>query len=300
MPLDSELVSDIAVELNVNASFIEKDYYAVKVIQAIASYSHDEIMPIFCGGTSLSKGYGILKRFSEDVDFRAQFKVGTRPTQGTLKAFRYEIYSLIESIEGITLNTEQRETGGNYFKIPLIYPQIADVSSALRPHLQLDFSYTQIQSEPEECSISSFVAEFTKGSPEARILCLPPLETAAEKFSALVWRVNKRNRDDEQGDPAMIRHLHDLHVLKDCICLQNKKFNEMVSASFKAGENTLTRSLNMTLPEATEQMLDKLYGDEMYAVEYEQFVSRMSYATSQDLASFDDAINFLGRLSEKF
>lgn len=115
--------------MNVDPSFIEKDYYAVKVIQAIAEYSHDEITPIFCGGTSLSKGYGILKRFSEDVDFRAQFTGGTRPTQAVLKAFRYAIYEVVESIEGITLDRKQRHTGGNYFKIPLRYLQMVDVSA---------------------------------------------------------------------------------------------------------------------------------------------------------------------------
>ena len=83
MALDSELIIDVATKMDVDASFIEKDYYATKVVQAIAKCSHSEIKPIFCGGTSLSKGYGILKRFSEDVDFRAQFNVGTTPTPWT-------------------------------------------------------------------------------------------------------------------------------------------------------------------------------------------------------------------------
>ena len=63
MALDSELIIDVATEMGVEASFIEKDYYATKVVQAIARCSHSEIKPIFCGGTSLSKGYGILRDF---------------------------------------------------------------------------------------------------------------------------------------------------------------------------------------------------------------------------------------------
>ncbi len=79
--LDIELINDVATEMNVDASFIEKHYYATKVVQAIADCSHSRITPIFCGATSLSKGYGILKRFSEDVAFRAQFNVGTSAPQ---------------------------------------------------------------------------------------------------------------------------------------------------------------------------------------------------------------------------
>ena len=299
MVLDSELINDIAVELNVDVSFIEKDYYAVQIIQAIADYSHDEVTPLFCGGTSLSKGYGILKRFSEDVDFRAQFNDGTSPTHATLRAFRYEIYEVVESIEGINCDREKIQKGGNYFKIPLIYPRMAGISVALRSHLQLDFSYTQARSEPEKRSISSFVAEFSNSGPEAKILCLAPVETASEKFSAFLWRVNKRNRDDVQDDPAMIRHLHDLHALKDYIHAQDKEFKEMVKASFYEDENKPRRSIGMALPEAIEQMLDKLNRDEMYRTEYERFVSNMSYATSQRLTGYDVAIELLKTLSGK-
>ena len=85
MVLDSGLINDVAAELNVDASFIEKDYYAVKVVQAIAEYSHNEITPIFCGVTSLSKGYGILKRFSEDVDFRAPLKMAQNQPKALIK-----------------------------------------------------------------------------------------------------------------------------------------------------------------------------------------------------------------------
>ncbi len=300
MALDSELIIDVATEMNVDASFIEKDYYATKVVQAIGNCTHSKIKPIFCGGTSLSKGYGILKRFSEDVDFRAQFSVGTTPTKSIRRNFRREICSLVESIEGITPDMEQMETGGDHFKIPLMYQQIADVSSALRPHLKLDFSYTQARLKPQSRPISSFVTEFSKNQPDARILCLAPLETAADKFSALLWRVNKRNRSNEQDDPAMIRHLHDLYILRNYVFHNVNDFREMVHASFEADNKRPIRFLGMVLQEAIEQMLGKLSKDELYEAEYESYVLSMSYAGQQALASFDVAIVFLTELSRKF
>ncbi len=166
--------------------------------------------------------------------------------------------------------------------------------------MQLDFSYTQVQSDPEERPISSFVAEFTNDSPETKILCLSPLETAAEKFSALLWRVNKRNRRDEQDDPTMIRHLQDLHALRGYVHSRDTAFYEMVNTSFEADEKKIRRFTGMALPEAIERMLDKLNGDEMYKVEYDRFVSRMSYAKSEDMVSFEDAVDFLGMLANKF
>jgi len=298
--LDSELINDVAAELGVDASFVEKDYYAVKVIRAIAGYSHDVITPIFCGGTSLSKGYDILKRFSEDIDFRAQFRNGIKPGKGMLRAFRHEICDLVESIEGITLDRERTRKGGSHFKVPLTYRHNADISLVLRPHLQLDFTYTQARCVPEERSISSFMEQFSSDGSETRILCLHPVETAADKFCALLWRVNRRNRNDAKDDPAPIRHLHDLHDLKDHVDSMRKEFNELVNASFAGDQDTAGRRVDMTLRETIEKMLDRLNRDELYEMEYDQFVSRMSYAKSKDTASFHDAIDFLSSLAEKF
>ena len=131
-------------------------------------------------------------------------------------------------------------------------------------------------------------------------MCLAPAETAADKFSALRLRVNKRNRSDEQDDPAMIRHLHDLYVLRDYVLSQDKDFKAMVHASYEAGEKRSSRCLGIPLQEAIEQMLAKLIEDVLYEAEYEGYVKSMSYGESQDLASFDVAIDFLKKLSRKF
>jgi hypothetical protein len=47
-------------------AIIEKDYYVTEALRAIADASGDKV--IFKGGTSLSKGWNLIQRFSEDID----------------------------------------------------------------------------------------------------------------------------------------------------------------------------------------------------------------------------------------
>lgn len=47
-------------------AIIEKDYYVTEALRAIAGVAGDKI--IFKGGTSLSKGWNLIERFSEDID----------------------------------------------------------------------------------------------------------------------------------------------------------------------------------------------------------------------------------------
>lgn len=49
-----------------NEQFVEKDYYVTEVLRIVAGAYGEKV--IFKGGTSLSKGWALIDRFSEDVD----------------------------------------------------------------------------------------------------------------------------------------------------------------------------------------------------------------------------------------
>lgn len=55
-----------AAELGVSATIVEKDYWVSEVLRALLS-GHQGTF-VFKGGTSLSKGFAAIERFSEDVD----------------------------------------------------------------------------------------------------------------------------------------------------------------------------------------------------------------------------------------
>lgn len=56
----------LAERLGISATAVEKDYWVSEVLRVLVANFPDDF--IFKGGTSLSKGYGIVERFSEDID----------------------------------------------------------------------------------------------------------------------------------------------------------------------------------------------------------------------------------------
>ena len=76
---------------------IEKDYYVTEALRIIAEREGDRA--IFKGGTSLSKGWGLIERFSEDVDVFTDI-CGDDPMPGTksidthLRAIRNALISI--------------------------------------------------------------------------------------------------------------------------------------------------------------------------------------------------------------
>ncbi len=63
-----DLFEAAAVRLGTTAQAIEKDFWVCRVIDAMFKGLPAQPKLFFKGGTSLSKGYGLIRRFSEDID----------------------------------------------------------------------------------------------------------------------------------------------------------------------------------------------------------------------------------------
>ena len=62
-----ELIEATAKDLNLPSLYIEKDYWVTYILKNLSNSDYKDVA-IFKGGTSLSKAYKIIDRFSEDID----------------------------------------------------------------------------------------------------------------------------------------------------------------------------------------------------------------------------------------
>jgi predicted nucleotidyltransferase component of viral defense system len=68
-----ELVSITSEKLGIRyPAIIEKDYYVTHIINSLSGIENEYFRLIFAGGTCLAKAHKIVKRMSEDVDFKIQ------------------------------------------------------------------------------------------------------------------------------------------------------------------------------------------------------------------------------------
>ena len=61
--------AQVAEVTDIPMAHVEKDFWITEVLRGVARCSADtEVSAVFKGGTSLSKAFGLIQRFSEDVD----------------------------------------------------------------------------------------------------------------------------------------------------------------------------------------------------------------------------------------
>ncbi len=297
---DKDLIQDISLELGIDPSFIEKDWYAVQLLVLISELqSTKDIQKVFSGGTSLSKGYGLIKRFSEDLDFILTLPVEVSLSAGQRRAFRKEVVSAIKNDERFHIDEDEIKRGDShrFFKIPIQYDRVFE-GSTLRPYLQLEMTFMELKMPVERRSIRSIVCEVAKKEPELEIGCVSALETAGDKLSALTWRIVVRDRTDDRDDPTLIRHLHDLAALENIIVNAKSDFVTTARMSLKRDQTHRGGDLIAGIPvtDRLTQALKIIQEDAVYRKEYDQFVTSMSYATENERISFEKAVQALWRI----
>ena len=62
-----KLIKETADFFGIRELFVEKDYWITLVLYRLAESKYNDLV-VFKGGTSLSKGYKLINRFSDDVD----------------------------------------------------------------------------------------------------------------------------------------------------------------------------------------------------------------------------------------
>ena len=298
--LDVTVIQDISLELGIDPSFIEKDWYAVQLLALIADFHSDKgVQIVFSGGTSLSKGYGLIKRFSEDLDFILFAPKGESLSAGQRRAFRKEVITAIQADERFSIDEDdvQRGDSHRFFKIPIQYTRVF-AGSFLRPYLQLEMTFIEFNQPAERRGIRSIASEVMKTDPELEIDCVSAIQTAGDKLSALTWRILVRNRADEKDDPTVIRHLHDLAALENTITDAPDDFVVSAKGSLERDNDRRGGDIiaNMSIPDRLSNALKILREDGLYQKEYTQFVDSMSYADEDERIGFEKAVQSLARI----
>jgi hypothetical protein len=291
--LDRRLVEDVAARLRSDPGLVEKDWHVTRAIMVLANHDHGAAVPAFGGGTSLSKGWGLIKRFSEDIDFKVAMPAGIsrNKARNERSAYRKRILAALTEAEFTLVGEPSKRDENQFFSADLFYPSLFDTGPGLRPHIRVEMSLKPSALSPVPRPIASLIGMAQQKPPEvAAFLCVDPVETAADKLSALAWRVHARRRGSDDDDPTIIRHVHDLAALRETVTGSND-FPRLVKKAMSEDEGRGGEGNASSNPGTLfAALLERLSTDPLWATEYQNYVRQVSFAAPDELIGFDQAL----------
>lgn len=234
-----EVFNEAGAQLGLPPFYVEKDFWVCWVLRVL--FGHANVGPhlTFRGGTSLSKGWGLISRFSEDLDLAmsrhwvdpdlpnpGESDIGTEEKRRRLgrlrracrQAVRRELVPLLEAEakrlgNGTAVDVVALDQARDPFVIEFQYPDssLAVPGDYHRTVVKLELSGRADDWPQEERPITPFVAEaLPQLGPwmPMQVACVTPARTFWEKAALLHERYAQK--DQVQLAARQARHLYDL------------------------------------------------------------------------------------------
>ena len=224
-PQFSDLIRIVAQDKGIDPALVEKDYWIMHCLYGLQQLGLKFELK---GGTSLSKGFQIINRFSEDIDIRIEppeghdVKTGknqTKPAHVQSRADFYDWLTKTIKIDGIiaverdtSIDNKDLFSAGIRLSYKPINPPLPD----LREGVLLEAGFAKVT--PNEAKdISSWAYDYAASKVEIidnrakAVACYDPGYTLVEKLQTISTKY--RLRKEGQTPVEVMRHYYDVYSL---------------------------------------------------------------------------------------
>jgi hypothetical protein len=229
-----DLIAVTARERGIDPGLVEKDYW---IMHALWGLQQLGLTFELKGGTSLSKGYGLIDRFSEDIDILIHpdeaLSTGKNQNKPSHVAARQAFYEgLAERISIPGFQPAQRDSDFDdtrYFRsagIRLPYTELNPLPAGVKTGILLETGFDQVAPN-RPCLIASWayeqaVASGLEGLTDNRapdVLCYEPGYTLVEKLQTISTKY-RMQQESGQMPANFMRHYYDVFCLLDASDVQ--------------------------------------------------------------------------------
>lgn len=212
----------------VSEDIVEKDYYVTMILKKLSEIDYPVVFKV---GTSLSKAFHVIDRFSEDIDITFTEHLG----EARRKKLKYNILKPIADELSLDIrNFNMIESDKNLNHYDFYYESVVNdrIANAIPPYVKLETSLMSYAFPTEERELSNYILDVL-GTAEEELMRTCDLTP----FSMRVQSLNRTLIDKifavcdyyMQGkNHRNARHLYDIYKLSEQIEIDDR-FLELVS-----------------------------------------------------------------------
>jgi hypothetical protein len=269
-----QLLAVVANDRGLDTLLVEKDYW---IMHGLWGLQDQGFVFELKGGTSLSKGFGVIHRFSEDIDIRIEppvdmdVKTGRNQDKPAHVASRQAYYDeLAKRIRIPGIDNVKRDTFFDDDKmrsagIRLSYTSRAATLAGVKDGILLELGFDDTAPN-RPVTISSWALDFAmdRGVPvfdnrAVDVSCYAPTHTFVEKLQTISTKY--RRLSEAQAFPAnFLRHYYDVYCLLELQevqdFMQTPAYHERKKQRFRSGDElVIARNPAFTLSDSGQREL---------------------------------------------
>ena len=272
--LFEQLILKVSQDLSINETIVEKDFYVTLILKELVKRCPDIV---FKGGTSLSKCYKLVNRFSEDIDISYE----ENATESKRRLINHTIIEIVDDLGFELQNREDIKSRLDFNRFEIAYPAIFKLD-ALKDKVIIETVFS-IRAYPTEKKIAtSIIYDYLDNN---------NLLDSFEEFKHEPFNVNAQSLKRTFIDKLFAicdyylsgtikehsRHLYDIYKLVPYVQL-NEEFSELVrqireDRKEKRGCISADEKYNIN------ELLKKIIEEETYKSDYKNITEKILYET---------------------
>ena len=301
-----------------SSSAAEKDWWVVHTLSVIFSMDCANAL-IFKGGTSLSKGWNVIHRFSEDIDLaldREFIGFSGELTKGDIRKLRRKSFQFISEVFTEELKNKFTELGfknvtvkprevENHDQDPLIieiyYNKLTETDTYLKPGVLVEVGSRSLKEPFTQRTFGTFISEIYTDNPFTDKPITIPIVNPERTFLEKIFLLHEEFQKPfgKIRVERLSRHLYDIEKLCQTeyaeIALQDRElYNTIVRHRSK-----FTAISGIDYAKHNPENIKFIPPDsiiKMWKADYEEMKGSMIYDNPLD---FDQLINRLTELQKR-
>ena len=286
-----DMVGQAADSSSRTPAVVEKDYYVTLILKLLSEQLAE---CVFKGGTSLSKGFHVIDRFSEDIDITFKEHIG----EGRRKKLKNVVLREISEELGMPIaNWEETQSDRDYNAYLFSYESVFGLQDDRLPqYVKLETALGSYSFPTQTVEIRNYIGDYLEGRGRTDL---------AERFSLGRFSMNLQSLERTYIDKVFAlcdyylqgkskrysRHLYDIFKLTPLIEF-NDGFTELVR------EVREHRSKIRICPSADEAVdvpavILEFCGNSFYREDYQAITDYFA----EDAVSYDDVIGQMRTLA---
>lgn len=267
----AEAIALTVYQTGIAAEIVEKDYYLTMILYKLAQRAP---YVVFKGGTSLSKCFNIINRFSEDIDITVDIPL----TQGQRKKLKHMLVEIVNEIGLRISNLEETRSGRNYNRYEIEYESVNLLQgNIVAPVVVLEISLTVIAFPIKEMYVNNLIGKMlVKEAPELiNAYQLEPFQMKVQgierTFIDKVFAICDYYLEDKVKNHS--RHIYDVYKLFPAI-EQNNLLSRLIRRVREArAETDICPSSRNDVD--ISQLLYRIIDEQAYRLDYESVTMKL-------------------------
>lgn len=315
-----EIIVQTSIAKGLPQAAIEKDWWVVATLRALFEIKYAKYL-VFKGGTSLSKAWGLIERFSEDIDLGIEksffgFRGELNRTQ--VQKLRKASCKFVSEIFPKDMGSKLHEMGVKDFSIHVVefeesdtdplaieirYHSLVEKISYIEPRILVEISSRSLRDPFENKEVISFIGETYLGKPFAdkayNVPTVLPTRTFLEKLFLLHEEFQKPKERPIKSQ-RMTRHLYDISRLMDTKFGESALSDNNLYKTIIAHRKVYARISWIDYSKHAPQTLDFIPPDNVMSEWEHDYLAMDESMFYGETESFEDLINKLKELRKRF